>query len=205
MYIPQDFLIDDRAELLRFMRANVFAIIVSDDGGSPLATHLPVVLASEEPLMLWSHMALANPQWKTFDASREVLVIFQGPHAFISPSYYDTRQNVPTWNYTTVHAYGTSKILPDDRSKLAVLTATFQITEPQAQPQWDEAPMEYREKLLAGMVAFEIVVTRLEGKYKLSQNRARDEQARVAAALSKDHDTLIAGVGKMMNRNLRIS
>ena len=202
MYIPKDFLIDDRAELLRFMRANMFAIIVSDDAGTPIATHMPVVVAREEPLTLWSHLALANSQWKTFERGGETLVIFQGPHAFISPSYYDTKQSVPTWNYTAVHAYGTSKILPDDRSKLAVLTATFKITEPQAQQQWDEAPADYRERLLAGMVAFEIVVTRLEGKYKLSQNRAHDEQARVAESLSKESDALVAGIGNMMKRNL---
>ena len=204
MYIPKDFLIDDRAELLRFMRANMFAIIVSDDAGTPIATHMPVVVAREEPLTLWSHIALANSQWKTFERGGETLVIFQGPHAYISPSYYDTKQSVPTWNYAAVHVYGTPKILADDRLKLSVLAATFQVTEPQAQLQWDEAPADYRERLLAGMVAFEIAVTRLEGKYKLSQNRARDEQARVAEALSKDPDTLIASVGKMMNRNLGI-
>ena len=204
MYIPKDFLIDDRAELLRFMRANMFAIIVSDDAGTPIATHMPVVVAREEPLTLWSHLALANSQWKTFERGGETLVIFQGPHAFISPSYYATKQSVPTWNYAVAHVYGTPKILADDQSKLSVLAATFQATEPQAQLQWNEAPADYRERLLAGMVAFEIAVTRLEGKYKLSQNRARDEQVRVAEALSKDHDTLIAGVGKMMNRNLGI-
>ena len=204
MYIPKDFLIDDRAELLRFMRANMFAIIVSDDAGTPIATHMPVVVAREEPLTLWSHLALANSQWKTFERGGETLVIFQGPHAFISPSYYATKQSVPTWNYAVAHVYGTPKILTDDQSKLSVLAATFQVTEPQAQRQWDEAPADYRERLLAGMVAFEITVTRLEGKYKLSQNRTRDEQARIAEALSKDHDTLIAGVGKMMNRNLGI-
>ena len=204
MYIPKDFLVEDRAELLRFMRANMFAIIVSDDAGTPIATHMPVVVAREEPLTLWSHIALANSQWKTFERGGETLVIFQGPHAYISPSYYDTKQSVPTWNYAAVHVYGTPKILADDRLKLSVLAATFQVTEPQAQLQWDEAPADYRERLLAGMVAFEIAVTRLEGKYKLSQNRARDEQARVAEALSKDPDTLIASVGKMMNRNLGI-
>lgn len=205
MYIPQDFLIDDRAELLRFMRANVFAIIVSNDNETPIATHMPVVAAREEPLTLWSHMAFANPQWQTFERGGEVLVIFQGPHAFISPSHYNTRQSVPTWNYTAVHAYGTPRILSDDQSKLAVLAATFEITDRNAQPQWDEAPADYREKLLGGMVAFEIAVTRLEGKYKLSQNRAHDEQVRVAEALSKDRDTLIASVGKMMKRKLGIS
>ena len=204
MYIPKDFLVDDRAELLRFMRANMFAIIVSDDAGIPIATHVPVVVARAEPLTLWSHIALANSQWKMFERGSETLVIFQGPHAYISPSYYDTTQSVPTWNYAAVHVYGTPKILADDRLKLSVLAATFQATEPQAQMQWNEAPADYRERLLAGMVAFEIAVTRLEGKYKLSQNRTRDEQVRVAEALSKDHDTLIAGVGKMMNRNLGI-
>jgi len=202
MYIPKHFLVEDRAEILRFMRVSPFAIIVSDGGAAPVATHMPVVLAREEPLTLWSHMALANPQWKTLDASREVLVIFQGPHAYISPAYYDTKQSVPTWNYTAVHAYGTPKVLADDQLKLAVLSTTFENTEPEAGRQWDEAPDDYRQRMLGGMVAFEIVVARLEGKYKLSQNRARDEQVRVAEALSKQSDTLVAGVGNMMKRNL---
>lgn len=202
MYIPKHFLVEDRAEILRFMRMNPFAIIVSNDAGLPIATHMPVVVAREEPLTLWSHMALANPQWKTFDASREVLVIFQGSHAYISPAYYNTKQSVPTWNYTAVHAYGTPKVLTDDQLKLAVLSATFENTEPEAGQQWDEASDDYRQRMLGGMIAFEIAVTRLEGKYKLSQNRACDEQVRVAEGLSKQSDTLAAGVGNMMKRNL---
>ncbi len=202
MYIPKHFLVDERAELLRFMRAHPFAIIVSNDGDTPIATHMPVVVAREEPLTLWSHMALANPQWKTFEKERDVLVIFQGPHAYISPAYYNTKQSVPTWNYTAVHAYGTPKILADDQAKLAVLAATFEVTDPHARQQWDEAPDDYRTRMLGGMIAFEIAVTRLEGKYKLSQNRERDEQVRVAEALSKASDTLVAGIGNMMKRNL---
>ncbi len=202
MYIPKDFLVEDRAEILRFMRAHSFAIIVSAAAGLPMATHMPVVIAREEPLTLWSHIALANPQWKTFERAREVLVIFQGPHAFISPAYYNTKQSVPTWNYTAVHAYGTPKILADDQSKLAVLAAAFESTEPAARRQWDEASEDYRKKLLGEMMAFEIAVTRLEGKYKLSQNRAHDEQVRIAESLSKESDTLVGGIGKMMKRNL---
>ena len=204
MYISRHFLVDDRAELLRFMRANTFAIIVSDDAGSPIATHMPVVVAHEEPLTLWSHMALANPQWKTFKGGREVLVIFQGPHAYISPLLYKNQPSVPTWNYVAVHAHGTPKIISDDPAKLAVLAATFEATDPRAKQQWDEAPTDYRTRMLGGMIAFEIAVTRLEGKYKLSQNRSREDQARVAGALSKESDTLIAQVGKMMARNLDV-
>lgn len=203
MYIPPHFKIDDQDELIRFMRENMFATLVSNSVEGIIATHLPILVGDDsQPLKLIGHMALANPQWKSFADSREVLVIFQGPHAFISPSYYNTLQNVPTWNFTAVHAYGIAKSFPDDSTKLNALANLFQHTEPNAQHQWDTANSDYRTRLLGGMIAFEIAVTRLQGKYKLSQNRARDEQERIATSLSRESDSVRAGVGELMKKNL---
>ncbi len=201
MYIPKQFLIEERAELLRFMRAHSFTVVVSTDAdGLPIATHLPTVVIEEgQALKLIMHMARANPQWQTLD-SKPVLTIFQGPHAYISPSHYNTKQNVPTWNYAAVHCYGIPRILSDDLSKLDALAILFQHTEPGAQQQWDEASEDYRRRLLDGMIAIEISVTRLEGKYKLSQNRADDERARIAESLAAETDTVRAGVGEMMKK-----
>ncbi len=204
MYIPKQFRVEERAELLRFMGVHSFALVVSSDAdGLPLATHLPTVVIEEgDALKLVMHMARENPQWQTFD-SKPVLVIFQGPHAYISPSHYNAKQNVPTWNYTAVHCYGTPRILSDNSSKLDALTILFQHTEPNAQRQWDEASDDYRRRLLDGMIAIEIPVSYMEGKYKLSQNRANDEQTRIAESLAAEIDSVRAGVGEMMKKILK--
>jgi transcriptional regulator len=205
LYIPPHFKIENRDELIRFMRENMFAALVSNGADGIIATHLPI-LVQDDPgsLKLIGHMALANPQWKSFQDSREVLVIFQGPHAYISPSHYNAKPNVPTWNYAAVHAYGIPKAFPDDPTKLGALATLFQHTEPSAQQQWDEASGDYRARLLGGMIAFEIALTRLEGKYKLSQNRAEDEQEQIAQSLSGEADSVRAGIGEMMKRNLKL-
>jgi transcriptional regulator len=203
MYIPKHFEVQAREEMLRFMGAFPFALIVStDDNGLPVATHLPtVVIEDVNTLKLIAHMARANPQWQSL-GDKPVLVIFHGPHAYISPSHYNTKENVPTWNYTAVHCYGTPKILSADSAKLVALTLLFQHIEPDAQKQWDGASDDYRRRLLDGMIGLEIVVTRMDGKYKMSQNRADDEQSRIAEALAAETDTIRAGVGNMM-KNIR--
>lgn len=185
------------------MRENMFAALVTNSADGIIATHLPILVDESDPLKLVGHMALANPQWKSFQETQEVLVIFQGPHAYISPTYYNTEENVPTWNFAAVHAYGTAEAFPDNSTKLETLATLFQRTEPKAQHQWDNANPDYRARLLSGMIAFDITVTRLEGKYKLSQNRARDEQERIAASLSVELDSARAAVGKIMKRNLK--
>lgn len=185
------------------MRENMFVALVTNSADGIIATHLPILVDESEPLKLVGHMALANPQWKSFQETQEVLVIFQGPHAYISPSYYNADENVPTWNFAAVHAYGAAEAFPDNSTKLEALATLFQRTEPKAQHQWDNANPDYRARLLGGMIAFDITVTRLEGKYKLSQNRVRDEQERIAAALSVELDSTRAAVGKMMKRNLK--
>lgn len=204
MYIPPQFKIENRDELVRFMRENLFVTLVSNSTDGIIATHLPVIVSDDpNPLKLIGHMAKANSQWESFQDSGEVLVIFQGPHAYISPSHYNTQENVPTWNFAAVHAYGTPKIISDEIAALDVLASQIEKYEQAYQPQWNALTDEFKNSKVKGIVPFEITVTRLEGKYKLSQNRAHDEQERIAQSLSSEPDSVRASVGEMMKRNLK--
>ncbi len=121
MYIPNEFESADRNAMLEFMQAHSFASLVTAGNQLPIATHLPFIISEEDgQLYLTSHMARANPQWEEFDAGT-TLVIFSGPHAYISPSHYDHQQNVPTWNYVAVHAYGKATLINDEAEGYAVL------------------------------------------------------------------------------------
>ncbi|MBW7881842.1 MAG: FMN-binding negative transcriptional regulator [Caldilineaceae bacterium] len=204
MYIPAMYRIEDRAELVAFMRAHSFGTLVSLVNGELFATHLPFTIHAPDndaPLVLGGHLAKANPQAHALEAG-EVLVIFQGPHAYISPAHYEKQESVPTWNYTAVHFYGRAKLVSDDAGKLASLAALIAATEPAYQSQWDGLSPRYQQGMLQGMVAFAIEATRVEGKYKLSQNRSQSEQARIATALSNSPDTTTAETGALMARNL---
>lgn len=202
MYIPKHYLVEDREKILPFMRANSFATLITSEGNVPVATHLPFVIEEKgETIRLMSHLALANAQWKSFESGCEALVIFQGPHAYISPEHYDHKQNVPTWNYAVVHAYGVPTILKGEGHERAIVAAihSFQAT---YKEQYDKLPSDYKRKMINGTVAFEINVTRLEAKHKLSQNRSVPEQTRVAESLVKSENQAAAEIGKMMKGNL---
>jgi len=195
MYIPDHFREDDRSTLVAFMRANSFAILVTTLDGSPIATHLPLVVeVAGEALVLRGHVAKANPQWRTF-ASAEALVIFHGPHAYISPANYESKHSVPTWNYIAVHAYGVPRII---EAKEAMLEAMIAQYEPAHQAQWESQNQKYKQGMLGGIVAFELAVTRLEGKAKLSQNRPEGDQCRVIESLGQSDDPAVSGIAKAM-------
>jgi transcriptional regulator len=199
MYIPNANRVDDRAELIAFMGAHSFATLVSLVQGELFATHLPLVVVQQgEQILLRGHLAKANPHWQELATQREILVIFQGPHAYISPSHYEKWESVPTWNYIAVHAYGSARLIQDEAGLLATLTELIAASEATYQQQWDSLPEKFRHGMLTGIVAFEIAVTRLEGKFKLSQNRPAGDQARVATALSSHPDLTIAAVGHYM-------
>src|SRR5206468_2683175 len=136
------------------------------------------------PGTLLSHMARANDQWQDFARGAEALVIFQGHHTYISPSWYEIHPSVPTWNYMVVHAYGTPRLITDDdriRAALRELVATHESAFDEPWPM--DLPDDYLRKMLRGIVAFEIPITRLEGKFKLSQNRSERDRQLVIAAL----------------------
>ena len=203
MYIPPAFHEDDLDTLVAFMRANSFISLVSVLDGAPVASHIPIVVdAADGQVTLRGHLAKANPQWRAFDG-RPSLAIFSGPHAYVSPSLYEKRESVPTWNYIAVHATGAPQIVTraDDPAAVeAMLAAMIQQYEAAYQVQWDSLPATFRESMMKGIVAFTMPVTRLEGKYKLSQNRSPADQRKVATALAASDDPTVAAVGEAMRR-----
>ena len=185
MYSPPYNRIEERRELLEFMRANSFALLVSATGGAPMASHLPVMVADGAGgIVIHSHMAKNNPQWQEF-FDDEVLVVFSGPHAYVSPRWYEAHERVPTWNYAAVHAYGKAVVGADRAAKHAAQRALVAELDPQWLPKFDALRQEYVDRMLDGIVNFEIRVTRLETRWKLSQNRGRREQELIAAELER--------------------
>jgi transcriptional regulator len=192
MYIPKAFREDDINTLHAFMEIYSFATLVTHHEGLPFATHLPFLLDAERGPngTLLAHMARANPQWHDFNSAQEVLVIFQGPHAYVSPSWYEVELSVPTWNYAVVHAYGLPRLIEDQEELHNLLKILIQAHEAQFEKPWPfQLSDDYLQKMMRGIVGFEIEITRLEGKFKLSQNRTETERVNVIAALQESSDT----------------
>ncbi len=192
MYIPKAFREDDISRLHTFMEAYSFATLVTQHESIPFATHLPFLLDAERGPngILLAHMARANPQWHDFASAQEVLVIFQGPHTYISPSWYEVELSVPTWNYAVVHAYGLPHLIEDGEELYKLLKTLIQTHEANFEKQWPfQLPDDYLQKMMRGIVGFEIEITRLEGKFKLSQNRTETERENVIAALQESTNT----------------
>ena len=199
MYIPEHFRIEDRATALAFMRANPFAILVSTTNDGPFATHVPVVLReTAEQLFIRGHVAKANPHWRYLESQPECLMIFHGPHAYISPKNYNTHENVPTWNYAAVHAYGHARTYSAPDDLVAMLHELIPTFEAAYAGQFSTLSETYLSRNLSHIVGFEITVTKLETKFKLSQNRMHDEQQRVIESLSASDDTTISAVAQLM-------
>lgn len=199
MYIPEHFRLRHEGDAVAFMRANPFAILISSTEAGPFATHLPLsVFEVEGETVLRGHVAKANPHWRYLEQHPQCLTIFHGPHSYISPGNYTAKESVPTWNYAAVHLYGEARLFssPEDLQKmLHELMETF---EPTYREQWEGLSQTFRENMLRQIVGFEIVATKLEGKFKLSQNRTREDQANVIASLEKAEDSVVSGVAQMM-------
>lgn len=190
MYIPEQFREDDTTSLQTFIHEHSFGILVTRGDVAPFATHLPFLFDAGhgEFGMLQAHMARANPQWHSFTSEDEALVIFQGAHAYVSPSWYDVALSVPTWNYAAVHAYGVPRIIDDSQLLYKQLKTLIEIHESQFERPWTfELPQDYIEKMMRGVVGFTLEITRLEGKFKMSQNRTPAEREKVIAVLQDDH------------------
>ncbi len=218
MYVPSVNREENIAVLHQMMRTNSFATLVTSDptvnGGAPVATHLPVLLRPEEGNcgVLAAHLARANSQWRHFQPGREVLVIFQDAHAYVSPSYYTPGFSVPTWNYSAVHAYGTPQIVEEPAAAMGMLDELVAVYEqPRPAPyttDWDD---ERAVKMTGAIVAFTIEITRLEGKRKLSQNRTLADRQGVIDALQcgnpderKVAETMAADLAKLQEAQLNV-
>ena len=191
MYSPKFNLVHDRAILLEAMREHSFATLFGPVSGaqsneSASATHLPLVVKDEgEHGLIEGHFAKANPHWRAL-AGHETLVVFQGPHSYVSPTLYTEELSVPTWNYIAIHAYGTLSLIEDDPGKEALLADLISANEPAFLEHWHALPDGFRRTMLAGIVGFRIPIARIEGKFKLSQNRKPEERRNV-------HDAHAAG------------
>jgi transcriptional regulator len=208
MYIPIAFRVEDDLKLATFMQHHSFATLVTDDGAAPFASHLPMLWHQEGGShgTLVAHMARPNPQWQHFASGREALVIFQGPHSYISPSWYQAELAVPTWNYAVVHAYGVPKIISEHERILGLLREMVSVYESAFEKPWPgELPKDFRDKLIQGIVAFEIPITRLEGKFKLGQNRPPEDLRGVVQALSRAADSDSRSLAEMMRSECRAS
>ena len=202
MYSPPYNQLEQRAELIEFMRANSFALLVTGTGGTLHGSHLPVRVQEEEKgLVLDMHMAKNNPQWKEF-FDDEVLVVFAGPHAYVSPRWYEDKERVPTWNYAAVHAYGTVMLVEDRKAKHASQRRLVAAMDPQWLPKFDALREEYVKNMLDGIVNFEIAVTRIETRWKLSQNRGRREQELIAGELEKSADPTERALAALTRKHL---
>jgi transcriptional regulator len=197
MYLPKHFAEDDIAEMHALMRARPLATLVSHGPDGLDANHVPLLLADAAPHgKLQGHVARANPLWQPGRVTGEVLVVFHGDESYISPSGYATKAEhgkvVPTWNYTAVHAYGELRVIDDPDwifAQVSALTATSEAALPQPWAVTD-APADYIGKMLGAIVGIEITITRLLGKWKVSQNQPAVNQASLIATLEKAGDPM---------------
>jgi len=204
MYVPRHFRVDDPAELAAFMRANPFASFVTIHDGSPFVTHIPFLIEGEGPdLTLAAHIARANPQWRDMSGP-EALVTFTGPHAYVSPRWYGL-PNVPTWNYAAVHVYGHARIIEERDEKYDLVRRLTDREEANARDPWRLETLAERDvdAMLEAIVAFTVMPTRIEGKYKLSQNAGREDRASVAEALDASPSEASRAVAALMRAQQR--
>lgn len=202
MYVPSAFKQSDLAACHGLIEANGFGTLVSLRAGAsaPFATHIPFLLdRTRGPNgTLTGHLARANPHCELLGA--EALVIFQGPHAYVSPSWYQAVPAVPTWNYLAVHAYGTPKIIDDPVKLRATLARLAEVHEAGRSTAWqiESLPSDFVDDMVRGIIAFEIPITRLEGKWKLSQNRSAADREGVIEGLRGRDDPMSQAVAEAM-------
>jgi transcriptional regulator len=206
MYLPKHFREDDLTQLHNFMRQYPFALIVTNQDGAPVGSHIPLLLNEQQGPYgtLTGHFALGNQQWQTFDGSQQALVVFQEPHAYISPTWYEEpAKSVPTWNYAVVHAYGTPHLIDDQAELMRLLAAQSKTFEAPIDSPWTfEQSDPWIQKMARGVVGFSLEISRLEGKFKLNQNRSLCDQERVASALSKADNSASTSIASLMHHTI---
>lgn len=203
MYIPAKYRNEDLSEVRDFITHNSFAILVNQVDGKPWATHTPLELETDEKGrdILVGHIARANPQWKSFKEDEEVLCIFNGPHSYISPSWYKDEE-VPTWNYIAVHVYGQLIVMTESEvlAWLHGLVGHYEKNEKAPVSLENMSPSTLRQ--VKGVVGFRIKINQIQAAYKLSQGREEDH-SRIIEELGQRKDPLSREVSKAMQHHLK--
>jgi transcriptional regulator len=207
VYVPQAFANNKLSDLHEFVEKNSFATLVTNHLNDRLvASHIPLLLVRDcsKYGTLLGHIARGNDQWR--EVKGETLAIFSGPHAYVSPRWYEADQVVPTWNYVAVHAYGILEIISDRTEFLGLLRRMVDTFEDGAENPWTlERSGDAVDKLLTGIVGFRIPISRIEGKWKLSQNHPIERQAKVIAALESELGEDALEIAALMRKNLESS
>jgi transcriptional regulator len=203
MYIPAHFARTDSQTLYDFIERYSFAMLVSQHGDEPFATHLPLLhRRAEGPHgALIGHMAKANPHWQLADR-KAVLAVFAGPHAYVSPSWYEAENVVPTWNYVAVHVYGTLRVVEEGSELIEILRESLAAFEDPASAYTIDLDGDFATKVRRSIVGFRIDITRMEGKWKLNQNHPRERREKVIRALRQRGDSDSQAIADLMEGDL---
>lgn len=201
MYIPSHFKVTDETMAYDIMKEYSFATLFSQHNGMPFATHLPLIL-NKENTYLYGHFARPNPQWKDIE-NQTVLAIFHGPHCYISPSWYETNNAVPTWNYVTVHVYGEVELIEDESELIGSLhEMVLKYEAPDSSYRLQDVDAEFLAGMNKGVQGFKIKINKIEGKAKLSQNHSLQRQELVINRLEQNSNTNEQQVSSLMKANL---
>lgn len=204
MYIPKYYKISDFDEIREFVQHNSFGTLVTTHKGRPIATHLPLQLVKEgEDYYVTGHVAYGNQQWRTLETYEEVLVMFQGPQAYISSSWYK-QENVPTWNYQAVHLYGKAEILSEEELKRDLVGLMEKHEKNREDPVlWDTLSPSLLEKELKGIVGFKLKVGEIQAAYKMSQNRNERDYKNIIEQLNKEENDDSKRMADVMDKRMK--
>src|SRR5438874_11586145 len=204
MYVPPHFAVSDAARLHDFIEQYSFGLLVSQVGGMPFASHLPFLLdrTAGPHGTLVGHLARANPQWREA-GGKTALAVFPGPHAYVSPTWYEAGQVVPTWNYVAVHAYGRLELVEDRDALLEIVQRSVRFYEQSLPRPWSfDGSGTFADRMLGQIVGFRIAVERIEGKWKLNQNHPAERRRKVVRALRERSDENARAIAAMMQAML---
>ena len=204
MYMPPAFAESDLTKLHDFVEQNSFGLLVSNVDGLPFASHLPFLLERDTGRQgtLVGHLARANPQWAEANG-HGILAIFSGPHAYISPTWYETDEVVPTWNFVVVHVYGQVQIIEDEPSLLQIVQRSIRFYEHGMPRPWSfDASTTFMKRMLGQIIGFRIEIDKIEGKWKLNQNHPVERRRKVIAALRQQGDENSRTIAALMQERL---
>jgi len=195
MYIPKPYEMNDSSAVTQFIQANSFGLLISTVEELPFATHLSFFYDAKQNVLL-AHVARANPQWRNLNGET-VLAVFSGPHAYISPSWYEVPASVPTWDYVAVHVYGKCSVIDNDEELASLLEKMVKFYEPDSKlPQ--QSNENFYQNMMKAIVGFRIDISRVEGVAKLSQNKSQEVQQRVIANLDESDDVGSKVIARLM-------